>query len=389
MVNAQFLYSALESYRAVDPNTVELKLKQRSAPLLRNLANPTATVASPDALKKYGQDLANHPVGSGPFRVVEMAPDDHVTLERNPSWWGGKVYLDRVIFRTVPEASTRLVMLQKGEAQFIEAPSPDDIAKIKTDPAMQILQAPGGMNAVYMQNSKPPFTDVRVRQALNYAVNKDEINRQLFKGLGRVANSPMPPSYAEYDPTLKPYPYDPQRAKAMLSAAGFPKGFAVRLMTYNTTQAFNPAGGVPFAEAIQQYLSQVGVSVAIDAVELGAWSTRRLSGDFEMACAGWFGTNLDPDGYFFPAFHSSQIPGRNSAQVRDAALDKMLLDAQQQYDPKQRAAMYRQIQQYLMVSAPWIYVNVPSILNGATRSLNNLELYYLFIRDPMQAWLSA
>jgi len=389
MVNAQFLYSSLASYRAVDPNTVELTLKQPYAPLLRNLANPTAGIASPAALKKYGQDLATHPVGSGPFQFVEQVTEDHITLQRNPKWWGGQVYLDRVIFRTAAEASSRLVMLQKGEAEFIEAPGPDDIPKIQSDPNLQILRAPGGINYVLMQNQKKPFTDVRVRQALNYAINKVEMNQTLYNGLGAVANSPMIPLYSEYDSSMKPYPYDPQKAKDLLAAAGYPNGFEAHLSTYIGTQAYNPAGGVPFAEAIQQYLSMVNVKVSVDQVDLATWSQLRLNGNYEMLCGGWFGTNLDPDGYFFPAFHSSQIPGRNSAQVRDPKLDAMIIAAQEEYDEKKRLVMYREIQRYVMDAAPWIFVNYPFILNGASKRVNDLGLYYLFLRDPLRAWLSS
>jgi peptide/nickel transport system substrate-binding protein len=388
MINAVATYGTIASYRAVDPSTVEIKLKQRYAPFLKTIASAVASVASPAALAKYGEDLANNPVGTGAFKFVEYRQGDVLTLDRSPDWWGGKTSLDRISYRVAPESAVRIAMLEKGEVDFAEAISPDLVDQIKNHPKLELLQVPGGSNHVFMANQRKPFDDIRVRMAMNLAVNKDEINEQLYRGMGIVANAPMAPMFADYDSTLKPFPYDPQKAKELLAAAGYQNGFETNLMAYNATQLFNPVGGVKFAEAIQLYLSKVGVKVNIDAVELAAWSQRRLSGNFDMALGGWFGTSFDSDGWFYQAYHSSQIPGRNSAQVKDDKLDKMIVDGQQEYDPAKRTAIYRDIQKYIWEQVPWIYVNFPASLSAVNRRVRDFRLYYIYAPSLHTTWLA-
>src|SRR5262249_2773245 len=157
MINAGAVYGQIASYRAVDPNTVELKLKQKYAPFVKTIANAVASVESPAVLEEYKEDTAINPVGTGAFKFVEYRHGDALTLERNPDWWGGKTNLDRISYRVAPESAVRVAMLEKGETDFAEAIAPDLIEQVKNNPKLELVTVPGGSNHVFMANQRKPF----------------------------------------------------------------------------------------------------------------------------------------------------------------------------------------------------------------------------------------
>jgi len=136
-----------------------------------------ASIMSPAALKQYGQDIAKHPLGSGAFKFVEWQVQDHITVERNPDWWDGPAYLDKIIYRVVPETSVEIAKLQAGEVDLIDSVGPDDVSTIRGDANLTLFQTPGGLNAIHINCEKAQFNDVRVRQALNLAINRSACAR--------------------------------------------------------------------------------------------------------------------------------------------------------------------------------------------------------------------
>jgi peptide/nickel transport system substrate-binding protein len=390
MLNGDFLYGTLDSYTATDQSTVTLKLKHPYAPLLRNFAVPSASIVSVDAIKKSGKDFANNPVGSGPFKFVEWVSSDHITVERNADYWGGAPYLDKVVFRTIPENSVRLAKLQAGESDYIEGISPDQVSSVKGDKRVVLTEVPGmGVNAVLFNVTRKPYDDVRVRQALNYAINREDMNKFLYQGLATIANSPIPPTIPGYDPSLKPYPFDPDKAKQLLSDAGHADGFEANMITYNTALAYNPAGGQKLAETIQQYLSDVKVTVKIETLEVGSWLSKRRAGDFDLACGGWYGDNGDADNFFYSLYHTDNLHTTNNCLISDPKLDKQIVDAQQEYDESKRAAIYKDIQAYLMDIVPWIYLNVPSYFAAGKPKIHDLYMNPVYLWFFHKVWVSS
>jgi ABC-type transport system substrate-binding protein len=373
MINGTFLYGALDSYRAVTPSTVELKLKRPFGPFLNNLAMPAAGILSPAALKQYGQDIAKNPVGSGAFKFVEWKPQDHITLQRNPEWWGSPVALDQIIYRVIPDAAVERASLEKGEVDFIDTVVPDDAAAIKQNAALTLYQVPGSINGVHLRGDQKPHDDVRVRQALNYAINKEEINQQLYSGLAAVANSPLPPIVREYDASIQPYAYDLDKARQLLRDAGYPDGFEVRMVTYNVTTNGNGVTGQKLAEAIQGYLSQINVRTNIETLDLGGWRQKKLAGDYNLCVGGWSGLNADADGFFYALYHSDNFGKNNTCWIRDPKLDQMIIDGQQEYDAAKRTQIYSDLQKYIMQLAPWIYINVPDWLIAGKKTVTDVR----------------
>lgn len=379
----------LDSYRTVDTYTVEYKLKNPYYPFLPNLGVPNAGFISPAALQKFGEDAGKNPVGTGPFKFVEYTSGDHITLERNAEYWGAKPYLDRVTYRIVADATTRLAKLHAGEVDFVDSLAFDDIAELESDPnlAVYTLKSLGGLNWIFLQTEKKPFDDVRVRQALNYAVNKDQINEFLFKGLATVANSPVPQFEKVYDPTSPAYGYDPDKAKQLLKDAGYPNGFETTITSY-TSFLGNPAGGQKLSEVIQQDLANVGVTMKIQVLDNSSWSPKRVNGEFEMLLHGWSGMNPGvPDGVFYQPWDSVNIPGRNASRIKDAKLDKMITDAQKELDETKRDVIYKDLQKYIMNLAPVIFLNAAPLIIATQKRVHDIGFNYAFARSVRSSWI--
>jgi peptide/nickel transport system substrate-binding protein len=375
----------LASYRAVDPMTVEMKLKQPSAVFLYTLSQGDSGIPSPTALQQYGPDVSKHPTGTGPWKFVDWVPNDHWTFERNPSWWGGKTYFDQLTFRPVSEAAVQRAMLERGEADLIDTLQAEDVDPVKQNPKFDSISLPSGVNALAMNCSKPPFNDVRVRQAMNYAVNTAEMHATLYKGYGTLATSPLVPIAFGYDASLKPYPYDIAKAKQLLSEAGYANGFEARLVAYNTFMQFNPIGGAALSQAIQDYLSRVGVRVNVQVLEEQAWNANWQKGDFELSLCGW-GSQPEPDNVLFRKFHSSQIGRNNNAWINDPKLDGLIVGGQQEYDTTKRAQIYKELQTYIHDIAPWIYLNSPVYVLPYQKSIRGLHLVSNSNRKFWRAW---
>jgi peptide/nickel transport system substrate-binding protein len=378
MRNASALYESLGSYRAVDPMTVELKLKYPYYPFLGLLATANAGVISPTALKTYGQAIAKNMVGTGPFKFVEWRPSDTLTFERNPDWWGGTVYLDKVILRTIPEAAAELAALEAGQVDLAIGIAPDAVSTIKSDASLKLDVIPAGYNGYEMRCDRPPFNDKRVRQAMTYAVDRKTINDTLYQGLGVVANSPLPAYVPEWDKSLPVIPFDPDKARAMLSEAGYPNGFQFNLVTFNGTLTTNPAGGTQEAEAVQPYLAKVGVTASIQSLDIGAWRAKKAAGDFDMETDGREGATADT--ILYPAYISTQVGTgvQNNAYYPDPQVDKLLQAGRSEMDPTRRFATYSELQKYLMDLSLWVYINYVPFLQAYKSSVMGVSLTEAF-----------
>ena len=353
----EFTYGLVKSYKATGPYTVQITLKQPFGPFLSSLAMVWSGVMSPTAVSKGGNaGVLQHPVGTGPYRFVEWVKNDHITLQANPSYWGHKPAVKRLTFQIVPDASVRVLKLQRGEAQIdADVTTQDVLSTAHTSGIVQLKQPGQLINGIGITTDVKPLNDVRVRQALNYAVDRKALSNSLFKGIGAPMNSYLPPPVWSYDKTLKGYPYNPTKAKALLKAAGYPNGFSVELLGYTNPRGYNAAGG-QLAVAVQQYLKAVGVTVNITTLDFGAFLTKSRSGSYHgLYMTGWSGDNGDPDDFLYELFSSQQIPVGNTSHLRDTKLDKLLIQARQTSNKAARTKLYRQAQARLNTDAPWIF----------------------------------
>lgn len=347
----------VKSVDVVDEYTVKFVLERPVAPFLANLAMSPFSIASPTAIKKYGEEYGNHPVGTGPFKFVRWDRGDKIVLEANKDYWDGKPYLDKVIFRTIPENSARLMELQSGSIDLIDGVNPDDVALAKADKNLQIFLRPSfNIGYLAMNMEKKPFDNVKVRQAVAMAINKAGIVKAFYAGLAEPAKNPMPPSLWGYNNKVKDWPYDPAKAKKLLAEAGFPNGFSTTLWAMPVARPYMPQPQ-KIGEAIQADLAKIGIKATITSFDWGTYLDKTSNGEHDMALLGWTGDNGDPDNFLYVLLDKDNAVKPNANNIsfyRSEQVHKLLIEAQTVADMKKRTALYEKAQEIIHNDVPMV-----------------------------------
>lgn len=347
----------IKSVEAVDALTVRFTLKDSLAPFLANLAMPPFGMASPAALKKYGEDISKNPVGTGAFRFAQWIRDDRIVLDANKTFWAGRPNVDRLIFRVIPDNSARFLELQAGTIDIMDGLNPSDVGAARSSGSLHLYMRPAfNVGYVAMNFEKKPFDDVRVRMAVNYAVNKPAIVDAFYGDQGFVAKNPMPPSLWGYNQTLKDFTYDSAKAKQLLKEAGFPNGFETTLWAMPNPRDYFPEPR-KIAEAVQADLAAVGIRAKIVSYDWDTYLEKTMNGEHDMAMLGWVGDNGDPDNFLYVLLDKDNaVKGTagNIAFYRSDELHDILIKAQRTPDQKERERLYNKAQEIIHQDAPWV-----------------------------------
>ncbi|MGE9292092.1 MAG: ABC transporter substrate-binding protein [Puniceicoccales bacterium] len=378
-----FFFATVERVEVVNDLTVRLHLKEPFAPLLANLAYPTGYKVSPSELRRLRGDFGRMPSGTGPFRVAEWQSNRFVRLERYEGYWGTPPKLAQVYFKTVTDENARLTELLSGAADLIVEVSPDMIQFFRDDAAFQVYEESGPHLWFLIFNLRSPvLEDVRVRQAINYAIDKQGLTEKLLQGTASVAAGPVPKAFGwAYDEALQPYPYDPGKARELINAAETEGAPLTLFATESGSGMLDPKG---MAEAIQADLAAVGLDVTIETYEWNTYLSKvngGLEGQADMAEMAWM-TN-DPDTLPFLTLRSQAWPeqgGFNSGYYANEQVDQWLEQARRETDLDKRAALYRKVQQVVHEEAPWAVIaswRQNAVASGAVHGLR-LEPSFLF-----------
>ncbi len=348
----------VKAVEAMDDSTVRFVLKEPRASFLAIMTSGAASIVSPTAAMKSGQDYAVSPVGTGPFKFASWDRGQRVVLEKNPSYWRYPVKVDRVIYRPVTEDQARLTELLTGGLDLIVGTPPDFVAQLENHPKVT-LQKQVGAHVWYLgfNNTKKPFDDKRVRQALNYAVNKDAIVRDVLKGTGAVSKGPVLPGTWGDEGGLKPFPYDPEKARKLLAEAGLASGFTTTLWVPESGSGMQSP--VAMSTIIQSNLKAVGVNVTLQTMEWGTFLAKLRTKEQDMFALSWMAGSEDPDLVMYPLLHSSQWTpvGPNRALYKNTRFDEVLSQARLTTDQAKRAELYREAQRLLHDDPPWIFID--------------------------------
>lgn len=373
----------VNSVEIVDDYTVKINLKTPFAFFLNNLAHSASGIISPTALKTYGKDISRRAVGTGPFKFVEWVHGDHLTMVRNDDYWGGKAYLDKIVVKTVKEDSARVMMLQSGDAQLIVRIPSEDIPRLEKDPNIK-LDSTETLRVLYIgiNCSKKPFTDVRVRQALNYAVDKEAIVKSLYQGRALVSAGIVPPLATGFF-SVKGYPYDPEKAKKLLAEAGYPKGFKAKL--------WSPQGRYPkdfeMAQAVQQQLKKVGIDCTLDTMEWAVYlaATRKPpeENESELFLLGWAPSTAEARWILYPLYTTEQwVPqGNNRSFYSNKEFDDLVNKFTRATSKAEMDKYLKAAQELLVKEAASIFILVTKETIGMSKKLHGvinspLELTY-------------
>jgi dipeptide transport system substrate-binding protein len=353
----------LKSVDKVDEYTVKIVLNAPEAPFLSNLAMQYAGVQSKEyaiAMLKAGtpEKIDQEPVGTGPFMLVQYQKDAIIRYKAFPQYWAGKAKIDDLIFSITPDASVRWAKLQKGECHVMPYPNPADLPAIRKDPNVTVLEQPG-LNVGYLayNTTKKPFDDVRVRKAVNMAINKKAIVDAVYLGTGVPATNPIPPTQWSYNKAIKDDAYDIDAAKKLLAEAGLANGFSTDLWAMPVQRPYNP-NAKRIAELMQADLAKVGIKAEIKSFEWGEYRKRMQSGEHQMGMLGWTGDNGDPDNFLNTLLGCSAAKnnGSNVAKFCYKPFEDLVQKAKVVSNPAERAKLYEQAQVIFKQQAPWFTI---------------------------------
>jgi peptide/nickel transport system substrate-binding protein len=335
---------------APDDHTVIFHLKQPFASLLWNLSGAAGIVPYGS-----GEDFTQHPIGSGPFRFVSAQQDKNVIVERNPDYWGTTAKLDRVEFKVIPDATTRALELRKQSADVaINSLVADTVVTLQRDRDLTVMESPGTIYAYIALNLRDPILkDVRVRQAIACAIDVQPIIHYLLRDEARPAYSILPPQHWAYDGDVARYPHDPERARQLLDAAGYPAKNGVRF--HITMKTSTEESTRLLAAVLQQQLREVGIALDIRSFESATFLADVTKGAYQIHSLRWIGGNQDPDMFENVFATSSFAPKRaNRTFYSNPRVDALIREGRSTLDQEKRKAIYAEIQQILAEDLPYI-----------------------------------
>jgi peptide/nickel transport system substrate-binding protein len=384
-------YAAVKTVTVVDPTTVRFDLTRKFAALPSFLAYNAGIIPkhilSADPLKTVSFNKGT-PVSTGPFKVEKYASGQSVSLVRNEHYFGPKPYLDKVVFTVVADPNTQIAQALSGDITIMILDNKAAVDRIKSASGLVVASRP--LVQYYwlaLNQTDARFTDVRVRQAFVYAIDRQAIIKSVELGYGSIANSPITPALAAYyDPSLaSKYPYDPAKAKDLLAQAGWtpgPDGVLQKSgQPFKFTMDVGQRGVLePVNALIQQDLKKVGVSVDLNTMEWNSYIQKDVVRREYTATVNWWTYPSDPD--VFPYYHSSAAgKGFNIPGYQDPKLDDLLVQGQSASDLESRKAVYKQLQAYTSETLPYLFLWYPQEIDVLSSSLQGVP--ELGLRDAM------
>ncbi|WP_462401873.1 ABC transporter substrate-binding protein [Pseudomonas sp. Marseille-QA0332] len=341
-----------------DAHTVVFTLANVDAAFIQNLAMSFASILSAEYAEQLlasgrPNDIDRKPIGTGPFVFQRYQKDAQIRYKANKQYWDPEqVKLDGLVFSINVDPSVRLQKLRRGECQVTVNPRPADLPALEADPQLRILRQPGfNLGYIAYNTRRPPFDQLKVRQALDMAVNKQAIIRAVYQDSGQAAVNAMPPTQWSYDTSIEDLPYDPAKAKALLEQTGVAPGTQIDLWAMPVQRPYNPNAKL-MAEMLQADWGRIGLEVRIVSYEWGEYIKRMKNGEHDVALTGWTGDNGDPDNWLGTLYSCTAIGGNNYSQWCDEQYDALVTKAKTTTDREQRMRLYQQAQRRLKQQVP-------------------------------------
>lgn len=380
----------IKSIKAPNDSTIIFTLTSPDATFLNILSMNFLQIVSPEAMKKFGPDAYKNPVGTGAFKFVSWNSDGSVVTVANENYWNGKPYLDTLIFKPIPNARERWQALKAGEVSMMSVPDQADLAEIQNTPGVKSSQQPG-VNIAYlaMNMNKKPFDNLKVRQAIVYAIDREKLVKAVLSQLGRPAKNPIPPNLLGYNEEIRFTPYDPAKAKQLLTEAGFPNGFKSSLWTLPVSREYMPNGKLA-AELIQADLKAVGIETDIVIPEFQEYLARRGNGEHELLISGWVGDVPDPHFFFYPLLDKTsaeQKPSNNAAFYKDPEMHDLIVKGKETFDPVERSNVYKKACEIFNRDLPWFTIAHAIAIVPMRDNVMNYLMHASSVRKFDKVWL--
>ncbi|MGD8164299.1 glutathione ABC transporter substrate-binding protein GsiB [Pantoea sp. FN0307] len=371
------LFKHIATTEVLDHTTVKITLKQPFSAFINILAHPAAAMISPTALKKYGKEIGFHPVGTGPYQFVTWNQTDFVKVKKWDGYWKpGYPKLDSITWRPIVDNNTRAAMLQTGEANFA-FPIPYEQAKrLEQNSKLDLVSTPSIMQRYISFNvTQKPFDNPKVREAINYAINREALSKVAFAGYATPATGIVPPSiaFAQSYPAME---YNPAKARQLLKEAGYPDGFSTTLWS-----SHNHSTAQKVLQFTQQQLAQVGIKVKVTAMDAGQRAAEvegkgQKESGVRMFYTGWSASTGEADWALTPLFATGSWPPAifNTAFYSNEQVDKDLNDALKTTDTAKKAQLYKDAQDRIWNDRPWAPLVVEKLVSAHSKSLSGFYM---------------
>jgi peptide/nickel transport system substrate-binding protein len=358
----------LNTVDAVDDTTVKFSLSAPFAPFMIRMGYNAAAIMSPDAITKYGANYGDHPVGTGPYKFVEYRKGDHATFEKNADYWNGPVYYDKMIYKIVPEDASRSTLVQTGEAQVADR-IPPVLAKAMQGGKDVTVRIDKTSRYVFMllNQNRDLMKDVRVRQAVNYGVDKQSLVTNIMKGYGEVPDAPIP-SVSQYYKQQQPYTYDVDKAKSLLQEAGVKAGTPLTIWTPQGRYV----GDKDIATAVQGMMNTLGFNATVQVIgDFPTYLKQIGTLDCDMAVLGW--VSPDPD-VGLNNVYAGKLAGKfpNESSYNNPKVDDLLTKAVASTSDSERADLYGQAQTLIWEDAAVLWLDWQQNLTGLSTKIINV-----------------
>ena len=365
---AAFMLSTLSEVRVIDDYTVQFITSEPCAALLYNLTHVDMGILNEKAVTEAGDDYGNHPVGTGAYKFVSWKKNQEIVLERNEDYFGEAARIPNLVIRIIPEGATMIAELQTGGVDIALNLGSQYVPMFAPGTGMKLEQFNTFTNKYLAFDERTaPFDDVRVRQAVNYAINKDAIVKVAYSGSAEPLAGPLPKNINGYNPDLTPYPYDVEKAKALLAEAGYADGITTTL--YISDKEID----TKIATVLQAQLKDVGINVDIQVIEWGTYLQKTAEG-LPMFLLGWTTVTADADNGLYANFHSSAWGSQgNRCFYKNERVDELLDAGRAEFDQDARAKLYQEASQIIYDDAAWAFLTA--------------ELYNLGMRDNVQGFV--
>jgi len=369
------LMKPVKELKVIDDYTVQFNLKEPFGAFVNAIAHPGSLIQSPKAIAKYGDDVSKHPVGTGAYMFDEWVSGSHVKIVKNPNYWRGDVKVDSITFRPIPESGSRLAMLRAGQAHYIY-PMPAELLKVaERDNKLEIIKQPSIIARYLVMNTQyKPFQDVRVRQAVNYALDKPAMIKIAWGGAATQLDSIIPPNLQFYK-KQSAWPYDLNKAKALMKEAGYEKGFEVVFLTPNASNRLRAT------EMAQQQLKKIGITGKIQSMDIASFYNKLESHRADDATpvpfigfGGWSASTGDADWGTRPLISTDAFPPSmsNFGFFSDKKVDDFITKGLASANPDVRKNAYADLQDYVWNQAPWGYLFVDTMVAAKTKKLKGI-----------------
>lgn len=346
---------SISGIRVVDDYTLILRLESPFGPFLSLLAMPTAYVVPKEEVERLGQDFGTNPIGTGPYILSEWRHGQHLILTARADYFIGRPKLKGIVYRVIPEDLTAVLEFETGRIDALLIPSAE-FRRYKTDPAWskRIYGRPG-LNSYYMglNCTRPPFSDPRIRQAVNMAIDRQRILQTIFESRGVLAAGPVPPALWKYGLGPNPeagYKYNPDMARQLIREAG---AFGTKIKIYISADS----EVLDIMEVIQGYLAAVGIEAEIRQLDWSGFKKAVNTGEPDAFWLSWWADYPDPENFLFPLFHSGSVgPGGNRTRCIDPELDSLIEKSQSTMLEEKRYMLYRKAEDRIIKNAPWVFM---------------------------------